>query len=160
MVSFEPRTWTDHLFFFYFSAEEARRIEELINNRSIKPDLHYQRKWLGYVRYQGRIIQINANYGCFISTNSFESLPENLKVSCSALLLTSWSSSLIVRWFQTNLRVFNLIEPDYKHAIVALLTCYGLNQGFTAVETVANRIVDFFNQVSTIVNTKSFGRFL
>jgi hypothetical protein len=103
----------------------------MIQNRSTKPDLYYQRKWLGYIRYQGRIIKVNANYGCFMSTSSFEKLPENLK---------------------SNTRTISIIEPDMKHVVIALLTSYGLNQGFTTVEVIASRLLDFLTQLPSVVS--------
>jgi hypothetical protein len=45
-----------------------------------KFDDHYQRNWLGFIRFKGSVVKVNANYGCFATIKSFEKIPENLRV--------------------------------------------------------------------------------
>ena len=52
----------------------------MINYGQNRPDSFYQRKYLGYVKFQGRLIRASINYACFFTAKSIESLPENLKV--------------------------------------------------------------------------------
>ena len=98
--------------------------------------MHYQRKYLGLIRFQNRIVKINANYGCFATASSFLKLPENIK---------------------NELRVCQILEPDLKLIAVALLSSYGLNQGLTTVNVLARKLVDFLSQISLLVNTFNCG---
>jgi hypothetical protein len=66
---------------FKFLDDELMRINRIVKYSHDKFDEHYQRHWLGFIRFQGRIIKVNANYGCFITLRSYEKLPENLRVS-------------------------------------------------------------------------------
>lgn len=59
----------------------------MINFGANHPDLYYQRRWLGVIRFQGKIVKVNANYGCFMTAHSYEKLPENLKVNILNLFL-------------------------------------------------------------------------
>lgn len=52
----------------------------MINYGQNRPDSFYQRKYIGYVKFQGRLIRASINYACFFTAQSIESLPENLKV--------------------------------------------------------------------------------
>ena len=107
------------------------RINDLITYGANKPpDAYHQKQWLGYVRFQGQIVRVSKNYGIFLTANSVDSLPENLK---------------------SNLRVCCIIEPDFKRVIVALLTCNGLIQGFTNAEEIAYKLIEFLNQLPVIV---------
>lgn len=57
-----------------------------------------------------------------------------------------------INLFQNNLRVCQIIQPDLKHIIVGLLSCYGLNQGLTSIEIIANKLIDFLDQLPLIVS--------
>lgn len=57
-----------------------KRINRIIKYGKTKHEEHYKRKWLGHIRFHGSLFKVNANYGCFITINSYEKLPENLRV--------------------------------------------------------------------------------
>jgi len=44
------------------------------------PEYYYSRKYHGYIKYQGDLIRIQNNLGCFFTSNSIDYLPHNLKV--------------------------------------------------------------------------------
>lgn len=44
------------------------------------PEYYYSRKYHGFIKYQGDLIRIQNNLGCFFTSNSIDYLPHNLKV--------------------------------------------------------------------------------
>ncbi|RNA43273.1 dynein heavy chain domain-containing 1-like [Brachionus plicatilis] len=113
--------------------DELKRIEDAINYGTNKPDLHYKRSYLGYIRFMGRIVRINPNLACFITSNSYKKLPENLKCC---------------------IRNVRIIEPDLKQITIGLLISQGMNQGLTDVEILAKKILDFLSILPAIVYIK------
>lgn len=96
----------------------------------------------------GRIVRINPNLACFITSNSYKKLPENLKVLRKFFLKSS------TFYFQSCIRTVRIIEPDLKQITIGLLTSHGMNQGLTNVEVLAKKILDFLTILPTIVCSK------
>ena len=57
--------------------------------------------------------------------------------------------------FQINMRICHIIEPDFKHIAIGLLTSHGLNQGLTRIDVLASKIIDFLDQLTLIVKRNS-----
>ncbi|CAF0731757.1 unnamed protein product, partial [Brachionus calyciflorus] len=114
-----------------FKEEELKRIEDAINYGPNKPDLHFKRTYLGYIRFMGRIVRINTNLACFMTTRSYEKFPENIK-NCT--------------------RNVRLIEPDLYQITKALLLSQGFNQGLTDVETLSKKLIDFLTLLPSIIS--------
>lgn len=97
-----------------------------------KPDLHYQRNYLGFIRFQGRIVRVCSNFGSFMTlgNESFRNMPDT---------------------FKNNLRTCSIIEPDLKHIAMALFVKHGLNHGASNVETLAAKLIDFLTQLPLLV---------
>jgi len=59
-------------------------------------------------------------------------------------------------YLKTNLRTCHIIEPDYKHITIGLLSSHGLNQGYNRIEVLAGKIIDFLEQLPLVVSNFSF----
>lgn len=59
-----------------------KKIEDVMNYGQNKPDLYFQRKSLGFIRFQGRIVRVGVNFGSFatLRNEKFQVLPEIFKV--------------------------------------------------------------------------------
>lgn len=62
-----------------------KKVEEVIQFGINHPDTYYKKKYIGTIRFQGRFVKISENFGFFMTANSFESFPENIKVVYSFL---------------------------------------------------------------------------
>ena len=47
---------------------------------------HYKREWIGFIRYQKNVVKVSRNFGCFLTLESYDNLPVNLRVSLRVIL--------------------------------------------------------------------------
>jgi hypothetical protein len=121
----------------------------------IKPEMYYERKWLGHIRFQGRIVKISSNFGCFITSNSYESLPKTLKVTNARRIL------LCLKILNNKLpekdatRINRIIKPDLKYITSAFLNYYGFaghSQGSSKLDLIAEKLISFLEQLALMVS--------